>query len=137
MTEHASLELSRKLHDVGVRFESKSHWAYSASGWNREGVRYHDDYGKPKINGNQFPAYTLAEIWPMLPDELKNGGGLYQWKNDINTVVGYLIHNHGGTGMAFAMNATIPIYQAHEIPVEAAGNMLLWLAENDYLEVTP
>jgi len=62
MSEHLSLNLSRKLHKLGVVVESKKSWYESVSGM------YFIDRKNTGHKGEIFPAPNFAKLWEMMPE---------------------------------------------------------------------
>ena len=114
-----SLELSKKLHELGVVVVSEVFWAtmFPEKG---ELYLYSNEFlslpsNRVRIKTLPIPAPTFEELWAVMPEiaELtKVGGKTYA---DID-----------------GESAT----QSHESPTEALGLLAIWLAENGHLEET-
>lgn len=113
-----SLESSKRLHELGVKVESASVWGYLGAEWMLfpEGI-------KPS---NNFPSPTFTELWGMLPVSIEGHPLVLErctcgpCPKAITTQIRY------GT----------LIHYFPESPTEAAGLLLIWLAENGHIEVT-
>lgn len=70
-----SLEISRRLKDLGVKQDSLWFWChYEDDGWELSSPQYEKPYN---LNGdNNCSAFTVAELGEMLPDNIEVGGSL-------------------------------------------------------------
>lgn len=153
MNEHTSQGLSQRLHDKGFRAEFN--YIYDSEGvlWQifakddkhnacakrldiqssfwlvctDPECKEHDDY---------TPAYTFTELWGIVPEGFPYKGQeatLDIWKGD-----GCDGQIEGGMCLKYRLWDT-PImasFHQHESPAEALGLLVLWLIENNYLEVS-
>ena len=65
-----SLELSKKLRELGVKQESLFYWQYSMTlppNKNGEFQNWYVNYGDTSVSNDALPAYTVAELGAMLP----------------------------------------------------------------------
>lgn len=114
MSEQLSQELSVRLNKLGVVVESVLHHSVDNLGIWSLTFGMHAD-----IN---FPGPTFTEIWKVLPGGIENKQWLYQKKIAMprRTQLWYG-HINGSQ-------------HSHKEPVEAAGMLLIWLAENGHLK---
>ena len=132
MTEQLSQELSKRLDDLGVVVESKYVWGTYHS--MLKGKYFVLDICKVPLLCKYFPAPTFTELWAVMPDAIKLEGddNLYQveleaYKDvDGSTTIGYIIDG--------SMQGHMEESFDHESPVEAAGMLLIWLAENGHVK---
>ena len=131
-----SLELSRRLHELGVKVESGNVWVLIEepegwelwSRWTLEHNPYHRE-------DKHIPAPTFTELWAVMPIFIEHDG---------DSLVLHMSKLDGTDGSiesattVYYMDWEIIIHEtvhAHELPIEAAGMLLIWLAENGHLEV--
>jgi len=122
MNEHLSQELSKRLHELGVVVESASDWTKYGGDWQ---VLPSKDFVKME----KFPAPTFIELWAMLPETILMNKMTYDLclaKNCAKTMAGYFCPMPG-------CEDNVKEY-SHESPTEAAGMLLIWLAENGHLK---
>lgn len=115
-----TLETAKKLWDAGIRRETYFLWhtpTQRVFSWGT-GVAFGELY---------FPAPTASEIGELLPKGIVINHKVFI--NSRNTSSLEIRHYHdwnvGYTGIGVIKNESL---------VEAMGQMLLWLANNDYLE---
>lgn len=138
-----SLELAKKLKELGVKQDSLFYW-YSTKLHKEkdEFVNYGD---LEKESQHLFPtkiicsAFTVAELWSLLPKEL-----YVPYKGNSGKKRKYPQHIHlfsYGDGQGVCVNYTggntqETLYRKGDTMANALAIMLIWLIENKYLEQT-
>lgn len=132
-----SLELSKKLHELGVKVESEYVWAYCYSVKDNKMIWLPCPFDEDDLVNKHIPAPTFEELWAVMPDAIKLEGddNLYQveleaYKDvDGSTTIGYIIDG--------SMQGHMEESFDHESPTEALGLLAIWLAENGHLGGKP
>lgn len=129
--ENLSLDLSKKLKELGVVVESGHVWMIP--NLDMKGLTHRLGLADDFIDSKLFcviPAPTFEELWAVMPVSLRSDDdfecGLFMdMSYNRNSNVGYnnIIHR----------KAVGPLF-THESPTEAAGMLLVWLAEHGHLE---
>lgn len=127
ISEHISLELSKRLHDKG--FRGKYEWVY---GHDLGGLCILAKCDKHEYT-NEIPAYTFIELWRVLPQWIpnpKHGKGQYDLE---------MGKNHNGTKTCVCYETyeggiLTKSEHHHESPTEAIGLLLEWLIDNGHHE---
>jgi len=136
MNEHLSLELSKRLQELGVVVEVGHVWEVRALGTLEEKKKVVLSMFKDYNLGREyFPAPTFIELWAVMPWVINYG---------TTTYVKTLSEDSRGVTTAsyeytdWEESEFVPVKESpHESPVEAAGLLLIWLAENGHVEVSP
>ena len=127
--EHLSLDLSKRLKELGVVVESAMMYENIGDG----------EYTVPipfvKLKkGYSIPAPTFTELLVIFPHfieiPLENGGTTPQH-------FALMKESNGGGGYQARYGSSWSAMFRHELSVEAAGMLLVWLKENDYVEERP
>ena len=118
--ETASIESSKRLHELRWRGECKLEWREHKFG----GAHISESHiWLDTACYERYPAPTFTELWAALPDELPLDGceeaRLFQDKHNGETRIGY-------DALFIAYN---------ESPTEAAVQLLIWLIENNHVTV--
>lgn len=113
-----SLELAKKLSELGVKQESQFYWYEGYNGWLLHYVSY-----KQKLfieyNSPYYSAFTSAELGEMLPSEVE-GCKIKTQKNDEEYLV-YIDY----------LSAVIIFFSHNE--ADARAKMLIYLIENNLM----
>ena len=110
-----SLELSKRLYELGVRKESYFIWRREteAEGWGL----LQSTYMPP---GRAYHAYQADELWKVLPETDKHKNSLYAHKYGKGGTVATYYPPHTGVGPNLA---------------EALGLLLEWMIEKELITV--
>jgi hypothetical protein len=120
-----SLELAKRLKELGVKQESLFWW-----------VDYTDGYSEPAWNLNSnhvgykahLSAYTVAELGEMLPGDIGRDWWLDIWKSDDFWYVAYTEEREGG-GHDFLSD----FLASSPTEADARAKMLIYLIENNLI----
>ena len=120
MSEQLSQELSERLHDKGLRVESKSSWGI----WEGQ-VPFLCETAKCTPVSKDFsliPAPTFTELWERTPLNITGAKGIYMVKRVIppRTMAAY----KGIDGSQWS----------HKSPVESLGLVMCWLLTNGHMK---
>lgn len=122
-----SCELAKKLKQSGIKHKGHFEWIIVKS------------FGRPILCGLEkkyevesdglqikkiYPAYTLDEILEMLPSSIENKDGIYYRLSIISK---------WQPADGFIFRYCKPEFY-HDNPAEAAGQLLIWCIENDYVK---
>jgi hypothetical protein len=127
-----SLDLSKRLHELGVKVETHCHWCAYESDPDIEFIddepeRLYDTYTSEDMI---IPAPTFEELWAVLPRYI---GGKDSPKRELclskrgNNMVGSY------PPVRFGALETYDVFEA-PICADVAGKMLEWLAESGHLK---
>ena len=114
-----SLELSKRLHELGVVMESEHDWTKYGGDWQVLP-------SKGFVKMEKFPAPTFTELWGMMPEIIEGPPDIYLELHKLmggSCDIGY--HDEGWA---------VKVFPHHESPAEAAGMLLIWLAENGHVK---
>lgn len=128
-----SLEISKRLKELGVKQESYFHWYEASGGWN---FMAHDwseislsKKGFKQVK-DEFSAFTVAELGEMLP--VKIVGRFLTLRKDVEDWW-YVFYDDNI--LEFPIDKTVRIEdQAMSTEADARGKMLIYLLENDLLK---
>jgi hypothetical protein len=144
-----SFELSEKLKEVGIKFSCPTYyWCYYVGQIHlfRNSINSFDNAYDPISNvlyiterhqirpekENGIAAYTLDEILEMLSSYFKHyANDPDPWVWDILTISKY----QNGMYRVSCKNLHDTDF-IHKNPTEAAGQLLVWCIENDYIKLT-
>ncbi len=125
-----SLELAKKLKELGVKQGSAFWWLEYHDGWKLQTT----EMNAPKGNPHWLPAFAVAELGEMLPWQLIVGAHRYEldlFKNGevpAHWSVGYTTKDEEIYSV-LGMN-----YQFSETEADARANMLIYLLENSLVK---
>ena len=116
-----SLDLSKKLHELGVVVESEHVWMIP--NLDMKSLTYRlglaDDFVDSKLF-SVIPAPTFEELWAVMPASIK--------------------HHEKQLGQGYASYSNLQNsndnlhYELNESPTEALGQLALWLKDNGHME---
>lgn len=125
-----SLELAKKLKELGVKQESIFYWTRSytrKTGVFQADSKYYLAYSKNKKYYAEYEcsAFTVAELGEMLPEEIEKDGFVYTWlpsKEDGTYWFSYSRMNENKEGVGYNQYA--------DTEADARAKMLIYLLEN-------
>ena len=134
-----SLESSKRLHELGVVVESKCWWINDELflfDIERE-YAFHFITGERvgelcvgQLGRDPTPAPTFEELWAVLPVKIDTKEHGECWLN-----MWWEEYSDGSKGPRWGYaDHKLKAYGEHESPTEAAGMLLVWLAENGHVE---
>jgi hypothetical protein len=123
-TQVCSLELAKRLKELGVKQESAFGW-YDTDLAGPQLVSRKSESPLARKYGDPIAAFTVAELGENLPLHLDNVDWLYVWKSIVDWSVGY------GCPDADGFNYRVVLTSATE--ANARAKMLVYLIENGLL----
>ncbi|VVC75964.1 hypothetical protein AQUSIP_12650 [Aquicella siphonis] len=124
-----SLDLARKLHDLGVRSESLFRWHDPLNDNDWEPTALKKAYiEKHDYNPENYPAYTVAELGEMLPVCIQD----YYWL-EIHKIAR---NKYDGFIIKYVNDSFYSIFiTANKKEADARCLTLVYLIENNYVKV--
>lgn len=123
-----SIDLARRLEELGVKQDSYFYWTICDDCTKATGVE-EATLQDGKNHGNNYSAFTVAELGEILPKEISYEGFAH-----------YLVCETSGTGWHIYYrqhedNKFIPACRTDEEETNARAKMLIYLIENGLMEV--
>lgn len=125
-----SLELAKRLKELGVKQESVFHW--NEYDTDDEGGEFKLDYMKFNIPAYEtYSAFTVAELGEMLPSNIGGDWWLDVWKSDDLWYVAYTEEREGG-----GHNFLSDFLASSTTEADARAKILVYLIENNLITPT-
>ena len=122
-----SLGLSKRLHELGVKVESKYAWWIHMTN-EPQLILNQPLLDKQYPNDDFIPAHTFCELWKVMPDRI----------DDYALMISKSVFNK--TCASYKKVSILERSEALigstlcESPLEALGQLAIWLAENGHME---